>query len=440
MSALPLLGEPARGAPSETLAPILRKGFRPFFLAGAGFMALALPLWLLALTGVVTPDAYFGGLLWHAHEMVFGFSAAILAGFLLTAVGNWTGRETAVGRPLLALVALWLAGRVGVSFASLLPRGVPALLDLSFLPAVGVVLARPLVATQNRRNFVMLGVLGALTIANLVMHLDALGRLGAAPGVAARHAALASVDVVVFVIAVMAGRIFPMFTRNGTGVAAIKSRPRLDAAALASLAALTLTDVVLPEHTVGSVVAGVAAVLLAARAIDWGARHTLRIPLLWVLHAGYAFLPLGLALRAATLVSSSIPPSAATHALTAGGIRSSTPRNDGARGARRVPHRPSARRRSRRDDLVRARAGGGARSRARADRDARRVRSRARDLGHALLDGLCDLRRVVRAHLLRRARRWQARLTGPRRVSIASIRADENRTHGEDAVPLGRES
>jgi len=320
VSALPLLGEPARGAPSETLAPILRKGFRPFFLAGAGFMALALPLWLLALTGVVTPDAYFGGLLWHAHEMVFGFSAAILAGFLLTAVGNWTGRETAVGRPLLALVALWLAGRVGVSFASLLPRGVPALLDLSFLPAVGVVLARPLVATQNRRNFVMLGVLGALTIANLVMHLDALGRLGAAPGVAARHAALASVDVVVFVIAVMAGRIFPMFTRNGTGVAAIKSRPRLDAAALASLAALTLTDVVLPEHTVGSVVAGVAAVLLAARAIDWGARHTLRIPLLWVLHAGYAFLPLGLALRAATLVSSSIPPSAATHALTAGGI------------------------------------------------------------------------------------------------------------------------
>lgn len=320
MSALPLLGEPARGAPSETLAPILRKGFRPFFLAGAGFMALALPLWLLALTGVVTPDAYFGGLLWHAHEMVFGFSAAILAGFLLTAVGNWTGRETAVGRPLLALVALWLAGRVGVSFASLLPRGVPALLDLSFLPAVGLVLARPLVATQNRRNFVMLGVLGALTIANLVMHLDALGRLGAAPGVMGRHAALASVDVVVFLIAVMAGRIFPMFTRNATGVASIRSRPRLDAAALVSLAALTLTDVVLPEHAVGSVIAGFAAVLLVARAFDWGARHTLRIPLLWVLHAGYAFLPLGLALRAAALVSSSIPPSAATHALTAGGI------------------------------------------------------------------------------------------------------------------------
>lgn len=317
MTGLPLMGE-ARVTPGPLPTPLLRKGFRPFFLGGAAFLALVLPLWLLALTGRVTPDAYFGGVVWHAHEMVLGFTTAILAGFLLTAVGNWTGRETAVGGPLAALFALWIAGRFAVSFAAVLPRGVPALLDLAFLPALGVVLARPLVATKNRRNFVMLGVLAALAACNVVMHADALGYLGGTG--AGRHAALVAVDVVVFVIAVMAGRIFPMFTRNATGVATIASRPRLDAAALAGLGALTLVDAVRPEHALGALLSALAAVLLVARASRWGSRHTPRVPLLWVLHLGYAFLPLGLALRALAFATPLVPASAATHALTAGGI------------------------------------------------------------------------------------------------------------------------
>ncbi len=296
---------------------LFAKGFRPFFLLAALFAALLVPMWLLTLSGRAAAGAYFGSMLWHGHEMVFGFAVAVLAGFLLTAVGNWTGRETAVGAPLAALCVLWLLGRFAVSFATVLPRGVPAAVDLAFLPVLAIVLVRPIIASKSWRNLVMIGVLTALWLANVAMHLDALGVVA---GIG-RRASLVAVDVVVFVIAVMAGRIFPMFTRNPTGVETIRNVPMLDHAALGALALLIVADAIAPEHTIAAWLAAAAAVLSAARAIHWGARHSWRIPLLWVLHLGYAWLPIGLALRAASgLGLEAIPPTLATHALTVGVI------------------------------------------------------------------------------------------------------------------------
>jgi uncharacterized protein involved in response to NO len=253
--------------------------------------------------------------------MVFGFAVAVIAGFLLTAVGNWTGRETAVGAPLLALAALWAAGRVAMLFAAALPRGLPALVDLAFLPALVVVLARPLVLSRNRRNFVMLAIVGALFAANAVVHASA---LGAAAAGAARQACLVAVDVVVLVILIIAGRVFPMFTRNATGAASIRSSRALDVLTVAGMAALTLVDAIAPEARAASVVAGGVGVVALARAARWGTRHVARIPLLWILHAGYGWLVVGLILRGLAGFLPVVPASLATHALTVGAIGSLT--------------------------------------------------------------------------------------------------------------------
>jgi uncharacterized protein involved in response to NO len=253
--------------------------------------------------------------------MVFGFTVAVIAGFLLTAVGNWTERETVVGAPLLALAALWVLGRVAMYAPGLFPRGVTAAIDLAFLPAVIVALARPLVAAKNRRNFAMLGLLGALFAANAAVHLEALGLL---PPGSARRACLVGIDVVLVVVLIIAGRVFPMFTRNATRVDTIRSVPALDVMTVGGMAALTLADAVDRESRFALVLAGLVGVLSVARAARWGAQHTARIPLLWILHAGYAWIAIGLILRAVAGAVPSVPESLATHALTVGAIGSLT--------------------------------------------------------------------------------------------------------------------
>jgi uncharacterized protein involved in response to NO len=285
------------------------------------FAVAIVPLWLLTLRGVFAPAAHFDPLTWHAHEMIFGFTVAVIAGFLLTAVGNWTGRETAVGGPLLALAALWLSGRLALIAPFGLPRGLVASLDLAFLPALIAVLARPLVLTNNKRNFVMLGILGALFAVNAAAHLEALRLV--TPG-SARLAMQVGIDLVLLVILIMAGRIFPMFTRNATGVTSIRSLPKLDIATAVAMALLAAVDALQPASPAAAALSGVVGVLAAARAAFWGFRHTLRQPLLWILHAGYAWLVLGLLLRAlATFVWPSFT-ALALHALTLGAIGSLT--------------------------------------------------------------------------------------------------------------------
>lgn len=300
-------------APSLAIAA---KGFRPFFLVAALFAVAILPLWVLALLGALDPGHYLGATYWHAHEMVFGFAVAVIAGFLLTAVGNWTKRETLVGAPLLGLCGLWLAGRAAITFAEFLPWGFPAALDLAFLPLLIVVLARPLVASKNWQNLVMVAILIALFAANLSIHLDALGILPEWR----RRGSLVAVDIVVLVVLVIAGRVFPLFTRNATGVESIRSFPVLDRLTVLAMAVLVALDAALPHPALSAIAAGVTGALAAARTVHWGARHAGKAPLLWILHVGYAWIPLGLLLRAASACSGAVPPSIATHALTVGAI------------------------------------------------------------------------------------------------------------------------
>lgn len=305
---------PARGALPRG-AVLGAKGFRPFFLLAGAFASAILPLWMLALLGFAHPDAYFDATYWHAHEMAFGFTCAVIAGFLLTAVSNWTGRDTLVGAPLLGLAALWLAGRVALLTPGL-PRAAVAAIDLAFLPAVALAIARPLVATRNRRNFVMVAVLAALWLANAATHLDVLGWLPSGR----RLGALVAVDIIVLLSIVIAGRVVPMFTRNATGVATIRSHPKLELAAIVTMLLVVIADAARPDWSGCVVLAAAASVFSAARAVHWGTRRVWREPLLWVLHVAYAWIPLGLALRVAAHATDVVPAVIATHALTVGAI------------------------------------------------------------------------------------------------------------------------
>jgi uncharacterized protein involved in response to NO len=318
---LPLHGQSATPAPlTPPRFAVARKGFRIFFLLAAAYASAIVPVWLLVLAGVLRPTNYLDATSWHAHEMLFGFTAAVIAGFLLTAVGNWTGRETLVGPPLLALSALWMLGRFAMLWPSCLPRGVPALVDLAFLPVLSIVLARPLLATKNRRNFVVVGLLLAMFVADLAMHLDA---LGVRPGIAHR-AVVVALDLVVVLLLLIAGRVFPMFTRNATGVSDIRSHPVLDALTIVGAAGLVLLDATEEGERIAPVAAGLVGVLAVARAAHWGTWHSRRVPLLWVLHVGYAWICVGLLLRAGGGFFTSFAPSLATHAITVGAIGSLT--------------------------------------------------------------------------------------------------------------------
>jgi uncharacterized protein involved in response to NO len=306
--------------PPETVPSWVAKGFRPFFLLAGGFAALVVALWLLALAGKVGFDGYLGPMYWHAHEMVFGFTVAVIAGFLLTAAGNWTGRETAIGGRLIMLVALWVAGRVAFVAMAVLPGPIIAVADLAFLPALALVVGRALVATRNRRNYPVLAIVIALWLADLAVHLDANGVLRGWQW----RATLGAIDVVILLILFLSARIFPMFTRNATQVASIHNLPALDIATVVAMAGLAIVDVVFAGRTSAAVLAAATAALALVRSLPWGARHTVRHPLLWILHVGHAWIVVGLGLRAAAELTSKVPVVSAIHALTTGAIGCTT--------------------------------------------------------------------------------------------------------------------
>ncbi len=292
-----------------------QKGFRLFFLLAALFASLAVPVWLLALGGSTSPGGAGGPRAWHGHEMIFGYAVAVIAGFLLTAVEKWTGRVTANEHTLFALGFLWLCGRAAWLWAGHLPPRVVVAADVAFLPALTWVIARPIAAARNRRNYGVVGMLVFLSLANGVTHLETLGVVS---GVRSAVNQLA-LDVVTLMMLLIGARIIPSFTHNATG-ARVTHAPRLSTAALALVGALGLSTLLgAPSALLGllSFAAAGAAALAARR---WGTLHTLRHPMLWILHAGYFWIVVSLALRgleAAGVISS---PNASLHALTVGGL------------------------------------------------------------------------------------------------------------------------
>lgn len=292
--------------------PLLRLGFRPFYLGSALLACLSVPLWIAIFLGRIQVQLEMPPLLWHAHEMLFGFAAGVVVGFLLTAVKAWTGLETARGPLLGALILLWLAARVAALVA---PYPVFAALDMALLPAAAAILLRVLLKAGNKRNIPLISLLVLMAIANLVFHLSVLGAI-AVPAVAALYAELA---LIIMVVCVMTGRVVPMFTKNVTPGLVINV-PRKFELTLLAVTALTLALWVLSAPAPVVLLASLAAAVLhAVRLWLWHPRVTLKRPILWILHASYAWLPIGFALLALAQLGW-VNPSLAVHAFAVGVI------------------------------------------------------------------------------------------------------------------------
>lgn len=287
-------------------------GFRPFYLLASVFGAAGIAVWAAQFAGWFPGGAYLQGYLWHAHEMLFGYTVAVIAGFLLTAVRNWTNLPTPAGLPLAGLAALWVAGRILV----LLPWPlVAALVNAAFPIAAAIAIGVPMVRSANRRNYFFSALLFLMGIAVLAFHLSYQGIL-AFP---TRLGLLAGLDVVLFVMAVMGGRVIPMFTNNGVPGTNARRTLVTERLSLGSVLALLAADLALASAEVVAVVALVAAVAHAARLWLWQPWRTSRTPLVWVLHAAYAWIVIHLALRSLSAFGV-VGESLALHALTVGAI------------------------------------------------------------------------------------------------------------------------
>ena len=290
--------------------PVLRLGFRPFYLGAAVFAALAVPVWVAAFVGWLNLNLSVAPALWHAHEMLFGFAAAVIVGFLLTAGKAWTGLATPRGPLLGVLAALWLAARLSALVA---PYSVYAALDLALLPLVAAIVLDVLVRARSWRNLPLVVILLLLSTANLVFHLAVAGMLDAPP-MRALHAGLA---LIVMIECVIAGRVIPAFTVNATPGLRLKLRRPLEAAALFVTALALAGWVLAPAGPAGSLAFAAAAALQLLRQLQWQPWVTRKRPILWVLHAAYAWIPIGFALLAASQLGATSP-SAGVHALAIG--------------------------------------------------------------------------------------------------------------------------
>jgi len=299
-------------------------GFRPFFLVGALWAALAILIWLPAFAGEYQIPTIFPPVIWHVHEMVFGYGAAVVAGFLLTAIPNWTGRMPLQGAPLVILLLLWAVGRLAVLLSARFDAKIAAVLDLAFPSVFACVVAREILAGRNWRNLPMLGALTLLLAGNLLVHLDAVG-----VAVTAELGNRLGVATLLMLISFVGGRIVPSFTRNWLA----KQRPEIsapatfdvvDRAVLAIMALALVVWVCAPHSGIAPWTELAAGLAVGLRLARWCGQATLREPLLWILHLGYGWLAVGFILLAINGLLPLLPPTTALHALTAGAMGTMT--------------------------------------------------------------------------------------------------------------------
>ena len=302
---------------ADTL-PFLRGGFRPFFFGGALWAVVAIALWLCVLAGKIHIPSVFEGVAWHRHEMLFGFVGAVVAGFLLTAIPNWTGRLPIAGKPLLTLFGLWAAARLAVMFSRLIGFWPAAILDVGFFAALGLLAAREVLASKNR-NLPLVGLVLAFGLADGADYAKTGGLIPADTGWRA------AIALVVVMISMIGGRIIPSFTRNWmvkqSGSKRLPTQPQaLDLLVIASTAIALLFWLVFPDHWLTGVILLLSAALQTIRLSRWGGVSTARDPLVLVLHLGYLWIPIGLCLLGLSVAGMDIPQSAGVHALTAGAM------------------------------------------------------------------------------------------------------------------------
>jgi uncharacterized protein involved in response to NO len=298
---------------------ILAYGFRPFFLAAGVWAGVALAAWLMMLNGGWAPPTVLTPVVWHVHEMLFGFAAAALAGFLLTAIPNWTGRLPLQGRPLLVLCALWLTGRLAMATSAVIGPLLAAVFDLGFLAALFASAGREVVAGRNWRNLPIVLALGLLLVANVLFHAEPIG-LGDAnlPGWRLAIAVLAGLIVLI------GGRIVPSFTRNWL---AKRNETRLpapfaafDRLVIAASVFALASWVVLPNTWVCATLAALSAFGNALRLARWSGDRSTAEPLVFILHLAYAWIPVAFGMLALAAAGLGVPELAAIHGFSAGAI------------------------------------------------------------------------------------------------------------------------
>lgn len=296
---------------------LLQLGFRPFYALAAVFAIVAIIVWMASFAGFSGTGGYLHGLAWHSHEMLFGFATAVIAGFLLTAVRNWTGLETPTGLALATLAGLWLAARVLIITG---PIALASIIDVVFLPALTIAVAIPIVRSANRRNYKIIGVLLALAICHGIFHLASQGYV---PAGLSRTSIFAAIDIVVILLAIVAGRVIPAFTKN----AVPESNPRhegwVEAVTFVSMALIAVLTLVSGSWTPPTMLLTglllIAAAAHATRLSLWDPVRTVRNPLLWIMPAAYSWIAFAFLLRALAL-SGVVPVGTWIHAVTMGAV------------------------------------------------------------------------------------------------------------------------
>jgi len=302
---------------------LFRGSFRPFFLGGALWALVVLVLFICALSATITLPTAFDTVAWHRHEMLFGYLGAVIAGFLLTAIPNWTGRLPIAGAPLAALAGLWLAGRIAILCSALVGAPVAAVLDVGFLLTLAFVAGREVLAAHNR-NLPVVGMVLLLAVANGLDHAEAMGA-PLPPGLGYRFA----VGLIVMMIGLIGGRIIPSFTRNWLtkqGAAGpLPGQPgRFDLAALGITGLALAGWVAAPDATWSGYAMLLAGAVQVVRLARWQGVRAVREPIVLILHVAYLWIPIGLILLGLSIMSGTFQASAALHALTAGAMAGMT--------------------------------------------------------------------------------------------------------------------
>jgi uncharacterized protein involved in response to NO len=298
---------------------LFESGFRPFFLLAGLDALLNMGLWLwVFLRPEIWPADALPAAYWHAHEMLYGFAAAAIGGFLLTAVPNWTGCAPYRGLLLLGLAACWLGGRIAMLPFAHIPVLAGSLIDLAFYPLLGLAIAPPLLRAKKFQNLPFLLFLLLLFAGNLCFHLGRIGLFDIG-----EHVGLGvALDIILIMVVIIGGRIIPAFTRNGLlkqGIqTSLQSNPWIERIAILTVLAMVVADMVAPLSKLSGVLALAAAMALAARLSQWQGHRTFRDPLLWVLHLGYGWLVIGLTLKAGALLLNLAIADHWIHALTVG--------------------------------------------------------------------------------------------------------------------------
>ncbi|WP_416308307.1 NnrS family protein [Neptunicella sp. SCSIO 80796] len=306
----------------EQILPLWRLAFRPFFLFGGLFSSFAILLWGLYLADIVSFEPYTNMLFWHAHEMLFGFVSVFIVGFLLTAVQNWTGIRATHGKPLMLLVGLWLTARMAFLLGDVLPAWLIILLDVSFIPLAAGYFFNILRKAGHKRNLFFVPVLLLLAVGNLLLHLSVVLQLP----VLKEWGLNATLMIIALIMTIVAGRVMPMFTANGTATCKVEPLRWLEYSVIGTsvtLVALYLSGLVylLPGEVIAAVFT-LAAICQILRCARWKPWITLKHPLLWSLHFAYWFIPLAFALFASYKLGWIVNASIAIHALTAGAMSS----------------------------------------------------------------------------------------------------------------------